>query len=367
MLVLMVSWVWAASVDVPAPFDSLQPQQTYAVDVIAHPVTTSGSSLISLANGSSKFRYNLNAAYFPLDGGGDGLMVRVCNCSWHSAPQPHCSDGWPFRASWGSVAAVTRKPGSDWEYNALNYSSIVVDGAADPRITRREKDGVYYMTADLLGCHTVSGQKMKACTHVFTSKTPLVKSSWKDNGMMANTCAKCNGGASILIRDDVPGSVHYAFLGTSDTASGLAYATSDDLLNWTYQGSWQGGRPGKWDSNGLAVGPQPMRLSTGDYIMFYNTDNGVGSKVRCRVGWMVLDKDDPLKVIARSDDPLLVPSLPWEEQGNTPSVIFADGLMAAGNDEFVVFYGAADTVVGAAKVRVVPSATSLSAIVVSLI
>ena len=39
-------------------------------------------------------------------------------------------------------------------------------------------------------------------THLFTSKTPLVKSSWVAHGPLVANCANCKGGASILIRDD---------------------------------------------------------------------------------------------------------------------------------------------------------------------
>ena len=36
---------------------------------------------------------------------------------------------------------------------------------------------------------------------------------------------------------------------------------------------------------------------------------------RCAVGWMILDKDDPLKVVARAEETLLFAELPFETTG----------------------------------------------------
>jgi predicted GH43/DUF377 family glycosyl hydrolase len=70
------------------------------------------------------------------------------------------------------------------------------------------------------------------------------------------------------------------------------------------------GRPGEWDASGVASGPQPERLSTGDYLMLYNIDTGFpyhpNPLGRCAVGWVVLDGADPARIVARAEEPLLV-------------------------------------------------------------
>ena len=101
-------------------------------------------------------------------------------------------------------------------------------------------------------------------------------------------------------------------------------------------------------------GPQPERLSNGDYLYVYNIDTRKYTLPlgRCAVGWAILDGTDPSTIVARSDAPLLTAALPFEVFGQTPQVIFADGLIPLGNDEFIITYGAADTDVGAAKIKV---------------
>ena len=82
---------------------------------------------------------------------------------------------------------------------------------------------------------------------------------------------------------------------------------------------------------------------------------------RCAIGWAILDKDDPTKIIARSTDALMVATLPFETCGGEkhkgptcqePLVMFSTGMKPLGNDEFYVIYGSADTDVGVARIKV---------------
>ena len=103
----------------------------------------------------------------------------------------------------------------------------------------------------------------------------------------------------------------------------------------------------------------PVKLSDGNWFLIYNVDNKwpvVDPKPlprygRCALGWAVLDKDDPTRVLARSDAPLLYAELPWETSSSIKSV-YTDGIKAEGDDTFVIFAGAADTDVEAVRVKV---------------
>eukprot|EP01052_Picozoa_sp_SAG31_P035447 SAG31_NODE_4279_length_3383_cov_4.832521_4_plen_93_part_00 len=73
------------------------------------------------------------------------------------------------------------------------------------------------------------------------------------------------------------------------------------------------------------------------------------------------DKHNPTKIVARSTDALLISELPFETCGGEqnkgrvcqePLVMFSTGMKPLGNDEFYVLYGAADTSVGMAKIKV---------------
>lgn len=60
----------------------------------------------------------------------------------------------------------------------------------------------------------------------------------------------------------------------------------------------------------------------------------------------LLDLDDPTKVIGRLSYPLLVPTAPWEQEGDVNNVIFPTGTYLDG-DRLYIYYGAADKLIAA--------------------
>ncbi|MEM7339300.1 MAG: glycosidase [Actinomycetota bacterium] len=74
-----------------------------------------------------------------------------------------------------------------------------------------------------------------------------------------------------------------------------------------------------------------------------------------RVGAILLDLDDPSKVLAAAPVPVLEPEVDYETDGFRNDVIFPTGAVARpgdNGDEVWLYYGAADTVVGLATARV---------------
>jgi predicted GH43/DUF377 family glycosyl hydrolase len=61
----------------------------------------------------------------------------------------------------------------------------------------------------------------------------------------------------------------------------------------------------------------------------------------------LFDKTDPTKLLARSDQPLLQPELPWEKTGQVPNVVFVEGLVQQA-ERWLLYYGGADKYVGVA-------------------
>lgn len=61
---------------------------------------------------------------------------------------------------------------------------------------------------------------------------------------------------------------------------------------------------------------------------------------------MLLDAEDPSRVLARGRDNILEPRLGWEMTGQVPNVVFPSGLTMAEDGTVRIYYGAADTCVG---------------------
>jgi beta-1,4-mannooligosaccharide/beta-1,4-mannosyl-N-acetylglucosamine phosphorylase len=65
---------------------------------------------------------------------------------------------------------------------------------------------------------------------------------------------------------------------------------------------------------------------------------------RYTAGIMLLDLNDPAKVIGMSKEPLLVAETPYEREGFRNNVIFPGGMILEDSGEVKIYYGAADTV-----------------------
>ena len=59
---------------------------------------------------------------------------------------------------------------------------------------------------------------------------------------------------------------------------------------------------------------------------------------------MLLDPDDPAKVIGMAKKPILRPETKYELEGFRGSVIFPGGMILAPDGEVKIYYGGADTV-----------------------
>ena len=59
---------------------------------------------------------------------------------------------------------------------------------------------------------------------------------------------------------------------------------------------------------------------------------------------MLQDLEDPRKLVAYSNEPLIAPEVPYEtEEGFRTNVIFPSGLIVEDSGEVRIYYGAADS------------------------
>ncbi len=104
------------------------------------------------------------------------------------------------------------------------------------------------------------------------------------------------------------------------------------------------------------IGPAapPVKTEKGWLTTFHAVDidrtrgkNGWEEKWQKRytAGIMLLDLEDPTKVIGMSKEPLIAPEMPYETEGGfRDHVIFPGGMILEDDGEVKIYYGAADTV-----------------------
>ena len=127
----------------------------------------------------------------------------------------------------------------------------------------------------------------------------------------------------------------YAMIGRQDNEN-LYLIYSDDLYTWEGGQSFlQPAHP--WEFVQIGNCGSPIELDEGWLLLTH----GVGAVRKYSIGAVLLDKQNPAKVLARTSEPLLRPE-PTERAGYVPNVVYTCGGMRQG-DRIVLPYAIADT------------------------
>ncbi len=142
--------------------------------------------------------------------------------------------------------------------------------------------------------------------------------------------------------------------------STIVLSASDDLLNWQQIGPVMSGRWHYWDEL-IGSGPPPVKTRDGWLHLYHGIATHYGFGHVYQAGAVLLDLQDPTRVLARTDNNILEPRQSYELTGQVPNVVFPSGMVVSnlGDDGYAddqsiisVFYGAADTVIGHATASV---------------
>lgn len=115
------------------------------------------------------------------------------------------------------------------------------------------------------------------------------------------------------------------------------YAESPDLLHWGNHRLLIHPRDNVWESMKIGGGAPPIKTPEGWLVIYH----GKGDESRYSLFSLLLDLEDPSKVIHRAEDPLLYPTEDYETAGFFGNVVFSNGLIERDGKLFV-YYGAAD-------------------------
>jgi len=101
----------------------------------------------------------------------------------------------------------------------------------------------------------------------------------------------------------------------------------------------------KWEAQKVGIGPPPIRTNAG-WLLIYH---GVDPNTVYRAGAALLDLEDPCRVIARTEEPILEPEESYERIGVVSNVVFPEGAVVT-DDLLRIYYGGADRVVCSATI-----------------
>ncbi len=156
------------------------------------------------------------------------------------------------------------------------------------------------------------------------------------------------------------------------------YANSDDRINWTPATMpLLKAKKDSFDNYFIEMGPPPIKTEKGWLVLYH----GVNKKFVYRLGFLLLDLNDPTKILYRSPKPIFEPQesyelkgivdiLPggwkkmkgmtsdeltafiekYEKKDEMPRVAFVNGAVLVGNT-LRIYYGASDSVVCTATAK----------------
>ena len=127
----------------------------------------------------------------------------------------------------------------------------------------------------------------------------------------------------------------------------IYYSESPDLVYWGKHRLVMSPAVG-WQSYKIGGGPTPIETDEG-WLMIYHGVKSTCQGINYYAGAMLLDRDDPTKVLYRTKYYVLNPREIYETTGDVPNVVFpVSTLCDADTGRIALYYGAADTVVGIA-------------------
>lgn len=102
-----------------------------------------------------------------------------------------------------------------------------------------------------------------------------------------------------------------------------------------------------WDNTRIGAGAAPIKTNEG-WLEIYH---GANNEHRYCLGALLLDLNEPWKVLARSIEPIMEPIMDYEKTGFFGNVVFTNGHIVDG-DTITLYYGASDEVICGATLSI---------------
>lgn len=234
---------------------------------------------------------------------------------------------------------VTKKPFMTLE--SLHYSDAVF--VYDPRLT--VIDGRCYICFAVDTNHGLRGGI--AVTDDF-EKVEILSYTLPDNRNMVLFPEKING---MYMRLERPMPVYSR---DGKDAFDIWASRSPDLRFWGDSRLVLGLEQVPFANDKIGPAAPPVKTEKGWLTLFHavHIDPSRGKNgwekewTKCyHAGIMLLDSEDPTKVVGISSVPLIAPETRWEvDEGMRTNVIFPGGMILEENGEVKIYYGASDTV-----------------------
>lgn len=229
------------------------------------------------------------------------------------------------------------------------------DGVEDPRIVESDT-GEYIMTYTSYDGKTArlsiaSSKDLKTWTkHGLVLSDEKYKDTWSKSGAIISELR-----GNKIIAKQINGK-YWMYFGDTD----LYMATSTDLIHWEVAENEESGkmisvlhpRAGYFDSRLVEPGPYALLKDEG-ILLIYNSSNAANfndqslPKFTYAAAQALFDKDQPYKLLDRTEGFFIHPDKDYEKIGEVNEVCFVEGLVFF-KDQWFLYYGTADSKIAVA-------------------
>ena len=199
-------------------------------------------------------------------------------------------------------------------------------GIEDPRITKLED--VYYVMYTAYSKYGTRIALAKTDDFYHYERIAIVSEPGNKDGILFPE--KINGEYARLDRP----------IGKDIGSIWVSY--SKNLVDWGKSKVVMTPRPSMWDSFRIGASVPPIKTDHGWLEIYHGVKMTMSGPIY-RVGTVLLDLEEPHKVIRRCERPILSPQKDYERIGDVGNVTFASGAVLEDSGEIKVYYGAADT------------------------
>lgn len=227
--------------------------------------------------------------------------------------------------------------------SVFNYYSFAsggsFGGAEDPRIVRINNEDVLYMT------YTACDDGLRMALTSIKVKDFLQKRwKWKSPTLISSPGEVHKNW--VIFPEKINGK--YAIFHSMSPKVFITYRDNLEFQEGDYiQSYYDCGNERKncWDNYLRGAGAPPIKTRLGWLLFYHAMDKKDPGKYK--VGAMLLDLNNPTKVIRRSAEPVLEPEEDYENSGLKAGVVYVSGAVVR-NSKLLVYYGASDSYVGVA-------------------
>ena len=204
----------------------------------------------------------------------------------------------------------------------------------DPRVIPFE-DRYFVVWCDDLGGPTIAIAETKDFVTFVKKDNPFLP--YNRNGVIFPR--KINGLYTLLSRPSDSG--HTAF-------GDIFLSQSSDLTFWGKHRLVAQRGYEWWCALKIGAGPVPIEIDEG-WLVFIHGVNRTCNGYVYSIGAIILDRDDPSKVLYRCKNFLMTPEAPYEVSGFVPNVVFPTCALVDGpTGRIALYYGASDSCTGLA-------------------